>query len=155
MEAGMTAKVKSRELKVVCFTFGFDLASTLTVSILLFSALLLVGCNDQQSSVPPRPQVSMPPEAREAELLNLLERKFENPAAHFQLGQMYHGEGLWAKAEYHYRVALGFDPAHAGGHLPGNFALLESYRVLTLGLRFPLYKVLAQNSIAVSRTRQE
>jgi Tfp pilus assembly protein PilF len=113
MEAGMTAKVKSRQLKVVCFTFGFDLASTLTVSFLLFSALLLVGCNDQQSSVPPRPQVSMPPEAREAELLNLLERKFENPEAHFQLAQMYHAEGLWAKAEYRYRVALEFDPAHA------------------------------------------
>jgi hypothetical protein len=50
---------------------------------------------------------------------------------------------------------VGFDPAHAGGHLPDNFALLESYRVLILGLRFPIYKVLAQNPLSVSRTRQE
>jgi len=113
VEAVMTAKVKSKKLKTEYFAFGFDLALTLTPSILLFSALLLVGCNDQQSSVPPRPQVSMPPEARKAELLNLLERKFENPAAHFELGQMYHAEGLWAKADYRYRVTLGFDPAHA------------------------------------------
>ena len=109
----MTANVKSKKLKIMRFAFGFDPASTLAFSILLCFALLLVGCNDRQSTVPDRPQVSMPPEARKADLLNLLERKFENPAVHFQLAQMYHAEGLWAKAEYRYRVALGFDPAHA------------------------------------------
>jgi len=74
--------------------------------------MLLIGCENQQSGATTQ-QVSMPPEARKAELLNRLERKFENPEAHFQLAQMYHEEGNWTKAEYHYRVALGFDPAHA------------------------------------------
>jgi Tfp pilus assembly protein PilF len=46
-------------------------------------------------------------------LLNQLERKFENPQAHFELAQLYQAEGLLQKAEYHYNVALGFDPAHA------------------------------------------
>ena len=80
--------------------------------LLVCSSILLVGCNGRQSE-PPTQQVSMPPEARKAELLNQLERKFENPAAHFQLAQMYHKEGLWTKAEYHYNVTLGFDPAAA------------------------------------------
>ncbi len=108
----MTAKVESRELKTRCLAPGFDLASTLTLTLLLCLGFLLVGCNEQQTATPGQ-QVSMPPEARKARLLNELERKFENPDAHFRLAQMYHAEGLWTKAEYHYNVALGFDPAHA------------------------------------------
>lgn len=110
----MTAKVESKKLKAISFAFAFDPASTLTLTLLLCSAFLFVGCSEQQASAPGASQpVSMPPETRKAELLNLLERKFENPDAHFQLAQMYHVEGLWAKAEYHYNVALGFDPTHA------------------------------------------
>ena len=109
----MTAEVKSKELKTKHFALGFDPTSSLTLVLLLCSAFLLAGCNEQQSTVPANQKVSMPPETRKAELLNLLERKFENPEVHFRLGQMYHTEGTWAKADYHYRVALSFDPAHA------------------------------------------
>ncbi|UCE49166.1 MAG: hypothetical protein JSW47_03305, partial [Phycisphaerales bacterium] len=109
----MTAKVENKKLKTKYFAFGFGPVSILTFALLICSSVSLVGCNDQQSSAPPTQQVSMPPEARKAELLNLLDRKFENPDAHFHLAQMYHEEGLLAKAEYHYNVALGFDPAHA------------------------------------------
>ncbi|MEK7996436.1 MAG: hypothetical protein AAB403_21760 [Planctomycetota bacterium] len=45
-------------------------------------------------------------------MLKELERKFENPQAHFELAQLYQAEGLLQKAEYHYNVALSFDPAH-------------------------------------------
>lgn len=83
----------------------------LAVTFISCSLLLLIGCNDRQK--PPTQQVSMPPEARKAELLNRLEQKFENPDAHFQLAQIYHEEGNWTKAEYHYNVALTFDPAYA------------------------------------------
>lgn len=113
VEAGMTAKVESKELKTKYFALGFDPALILTCTLLLCSAFLLAGCNEQQSNVPTNQRVSMPPEARKAELLRTLDRKFENPSAHFQLAQMYHSDRIWAKAEYHYRVALGFDPAHA------------------------------------------
>ncbi|UCF15204.1 MAG: hypothetical protein JSW59_17500, partial [Phycisphaerales bacterium] len=109
----MTAKVENKKLKTKYFAFGFGPVSILTFALLICSSVSLVGCNDQQSSAPPTQQVSMPPEARKAELLNLLERKFENPDAHFHLAQIYHDEGLWAKAEYHYTVALTFDAAHA------------------------------------------
>lgn len=108
----MTAKVEIGKLKTRRSALGFDLAATLTFALLLCLGFSLLGCNEQQTATPSQ-QVSMPPETRKAELINLLERKFENPDGHFRLAQMYHGEGLWTKAEYHYNVALGFDPAHA------------------------------------------
>lgn len=47
-----------------------------------------------------------------AELLNQIEARYENPAAHYELGKLYQTDGLWDKAEWHYNVALGFDPIH-------------------------------------------
>jgi Flp pilus assembly protein TadD len=41
-----------------------------------------------------------------------LDRKWENPAAHFEMGQSYHAAGEWSKAEWHYNIALGFNPAY-------------------------------------------
>jgi len=52
------------------------------------------------------------PEDKKAYLLRAVNRKFENPPAHFQLGKLYEAEGQLNKAEYHYNVALGFDPAY-------------------------------------------
>jgi len=49
---------------------------------------------------------------RKAELLNRIEAKYENPQAHYELGKLYQADGLWDKAEWHYNVALGFDPIH-------------------------------------------
>jgi tetratricopeptide (TPR) repeat protein len=49
---------------------------------------------------------------RKAELLNQIEAKYENPQAHYELGKLYQADGLWDKAEWHYNVALGFDPIH-------------------------------------------
>ena len=45
-------------------------------------------------------------------MLRKVDRKFENPQAHFELGKLYHADGLWAQAEYRYNVALGLDPAY-------------------------------------------
>mgnify|MGYP001586083777 FL=1 len=74
----------------------------------------LAGCNGQGTSVAKVDQPrSIPPSAKKADLLKQLERRFENPQVHFELGQLYQAEGLLQKAEYHYNVALGFDPANA------------------------------------------
>lgn len=54
----------------------------------------------------------IPVEQRKAGLLKQLDQKFENPEAHYQLGQLYHSEGLWSQAEYHYNIAIGFKPDH-------------------------------------------
>ncbi|MHC4070709.1 MAG: tetratricopeptide repeat protein [Planctomycetota bacterium] len=110
----MTAKVGSRKLKTGRFVFGFSSFYLLTFALLLCSAFLLAGCYDPRADEAAVEQArSLPPNARKAELLNLLERRFENPDAHFELGQVYQAEGLWAKAEYHYNMALTFDPALA------------------------------------------
>jgi len=52
-----------------------------------------------------------PVEREKAQLLQDLERKFENPEAHIELARLYQRDGLWTKAEYHYNVAMSFDPA--------------------------------------------
>ena len=54
----------------------------------------------------------IPAEQKKAALLKTLDRKFENPQAHYELGQLYQSERLWMKAEYRYNVALSFDPVH-------------------------------------------
>ena len=49
---------------------------------------------------------------RMAELLKELDKKWENPPAHYEMGQLYHAAGDWSKAEYYYNIALGFNPAY-------------------------------------------
>jgi len=84
--------------------------SILGISVISIS---LVGCNGGAGGLFGGPTVTTPaPEPNEAELLQRLERKFENPEAHFLLGRLYHKGGRYSRAEYHYEVALSFDPAH-------------------------------------------
>ncbi|MHC4557193.1 MAG: tetratricopeptide repeat protein [Planctomycetota bacterium] len=107
----MTGKVKSRKSKTGGLAFG---TSSVCLFILVLSyAFLLFGCNSPQANVVEADRIkNMPAEARKADLLKLLDHKFENPDAHFELAQLYQAEGLLPKAEYHYNVALGFDPAN-------------------------------------------
>ncbi len=53
-----------------------------------------------------------PSDIKKAKLLGELDRKYENPQAHYELGQLYQSDGLWSKAEHHYNTALTFEPAH-------------------------------------------
>ena len=110
MEAAMTGKVKRKKLKTG-FAFGSSLVFLFTFVLLLYCALFLVSCNESATKVAEVDQVqSIPAEEKKANLLKLLDKKFENPDAHYELGQLYQAEGLWPKAEYHYNVALSFDP---------------------------------------------
>jgi len=80
------------------------------VVAVVFCALLFSGC--QRASVA---TVGQNPRAaadiRKAELQRELDKKWESPNTHFELGQLYHAGGDWPKAEWHYNIALGFDPA--------------------------------------------
>jgi Tfp pilus assembly protein PilF len=115
MEAGMTEKVKGKRIETGRFAFCSSSFFVFTLAFLsLYCTLLLVGCNEGQMTAAKVDQArSIPPAARKADLLKELERKFENPQAHFELAQLYQAEGLLQKAEYHYNVALTFDPVHA------------------------------------------
>lgn len=112
----MTGKVKSRKIKTGGFAFGSSRVYPITFIIPLCCAFLLVliGCESQQAKEARAAKMrKLPAEARKANLQKSLDNRFENPQAHFELAQLYHSEGRWPKAEYHYNIALSFDPANA------------------------------------------
>lgn len=76
--------------------------------VLLVCALLLGGCESGET----KEVEGTPAEKEKARLLKRIDRKFENPQAHFELGQLYQADGLWTQAEYQYNVTLSFDPVH-------------------------------------------
>lgn len=82
--------------------------SKLSIAALLLTLLVAAGCNEAERSSVPAPILSS--EQRKGQLLRQLERRFENPQAHYELGRIYHADGLWVKAEAQYRTAVGFDP---------------------------------------------
>jgi Tfp pilus assembly protein PilF len=84
----------------------------LVVAGLLVCVLLLVGCNGRGVKSSEGGIGVASSTDKKSRLINELDRKFENPDVHFELGQLYRGEGLWTQAEYHYETALRFDPAN-------------------------------------------
>lgn len=70
-------------------------------------AMVLAGCGD--GSRGKDPIAGSASEAQKAKLLKELDARFENPQAHYQLGKLYHQDGLLERAEYHYNTAIGFD----------------------------------------------
>jgi tetratricopeptide (TPR) repeat protein len=103
-------------MKTGGFTISSSWISQFTVALLLNCALLLVlvGCESQEMQTAEAERVrKLPVDARKANLQQSLDTRFENPVAHYELAQIYHAEGLWSKAEYHYNIALSFDPANA------------------------------------------
>jgi|GEM_PF-1718154 len=82
-----------------CYFFVKSLALVFAVPLLCAST----GCESPHK---------LPSKVTKADLQYQLERKFENPDAHCELGQLYCDEGQYAKAEYHFDIALQFDPVH-------------------------------------------
>lgn len=96
----------------VCKSMKTPAAGGLLVFLLVVSApLLFVGCSGTTSRGPVDSTGVVPSERGERELLAEIEKKFENPQAHYELGQWYARSGQWEKAAYRYNLALGFDPA--------------------------------------------
>ena len=78
---------------------------SLFVLILLFF-WIFAGCVPKE-----KPKVDFSTsEQKRAALLKQLNSKFEDPETHFKVGQLYQADGQWDKAEYHYNIALSFDP---------------------------------------------
>jgi tetratricopeptide (TPR) repeat protein len=112
----MTGKVKSRQIKTGGFALSSSRVLIFTFIILLNCALLfvLVGCESPEMKAAEAERVrKLPTDVRKANIQDSLNQKFENPLAHYELAQIYHTEGNWAKAEYHYNIAMSFDPANA------------------------------------------
>jgi tetratricopeptide (TPR) repeat protein len=88
----------------------------IVVDFLLSFALLVGGCQSfgmGKAKSSTKDEITMTPtEEKKAKLLKAIDRKFENPQAHFELGQLYQADGMWSQAEHEYNVALSFDPVH-------------------------------------------
>lgn len=77
----------------------------------LTAAVILAGCNNK-SQVSTDSLTRTEAQTRKSELLTTIAAKYENPEAHYKLGKIYHREGSMQRAEFHYNVAMGFDPMH-------------------------------------------
>jgi len=129
VEARMTGKVKSRQIKTGGFVLSSNRVLIFTFILLLNCALLLalVGCeNPEMKAAEAERARKLPADVRKANIQNSLNQKFENPVAHYELARIYHAEGNWAKAEYHYNIALSFDPANADAQVATVKLFLDS-----------------------------
>jgi len=86
---------------------------TRIVTILsLVLALVLAGCDSASKSTDAANEETVIQQSQKAHLLEQIEQKYENPEAHYQLGKLSYAEGQLDKADFEYRVALGFNPVH-------------------------------------------
>lgn len=80
------------------------------LAVLMLIAVL-AGCKKEaQTDTKQLPRSAR--ETRKAELLSAIDARYENPEAHYQLAKLYHQDGAMERAEFHYNVAMGFDPMH-------------------------------------------
>ena len=82
------------------------------VSGVLLCALIAFGCRSTTSPRVSQQYVPTANDIRKAELERELNKKWENPAAHYELGQLYHATGDWSKADWYYDQAIGFNPVY-------------------------------------------
>jgi len=90
------------------------MATILRVTMLVLTAAILVGgCSSGSKSEKfDREARDIGSSGQKAELRAAVDRKFENTEAHYKLAKLYSSDGLFDKSEYHYNVAISFDPAH-------------------------------------------
>lgn len=83
------------------------------IGMTLMLMLCVSGCQwFDKSTAKPYEEISPTIDEQKAALLQQVERKYESPDAHYQLAKLYHADGMYEKAEFEYRVALGFDPVN-------------------------------------------
>jgi tetratricopeptide (TPR) repeat protein len=88
------------------------------IYVLLLTVVVLSGC-EYVNKVNPfaddnkQDEVTVTPsEIEKQNLLEKLDKDFENADAHYKLGRLYQNDGLYSKAQYQYNLALSFDPVH-------------------------------------------
>jgi len=112
----MAGKSKLENNKSELKTSKFNRFASYTLCfITVVFTLSFMGCPPPDENEPV-PLLSQPTreqsEQRKLKLLKAIKLRFENPKAHFELGQLYQAEGLLVSAEYHYNMALRFDPVY-------------------------------------------
>lgn len=90
----------------------YALGFALFVCTLLLSGCVLTTESEKMQTPQVDWLVKTSLQEKRVKLLKAIERRFDNPNAHFELGRLYQAEGKWAAAEYRYSTALRFDPVH-------------------------------------------
>jgi Tfp pilus assembly protein PilF len=118
MENKMAGKKKLERKNLRPKTAEFYSFAPYALGFALFvCTLLLSGCvPTTESEKMQTPQVDRlvktSLQEKRVKLLKAINRRFDNPSAHFELGRLYQANGSWAAAEYRYSTALRFDPVH-------------------------------------------
>lgn len=81
------------------------------MAAVLISVVFLTGCGKESQTDPDQLSRSEL-EVRREQLHSALAGRYENPEAHYELARIYHQEQRLERAEFHYNVAMGFDPTH-------------------------------------------
>ena len=78
--------------------------------------LITAGCNENQKTATGEKisdkELSGEQEQQKEQLQKQLDKKYQDPKSHYELGKLYHSQGMWDKAEWEYNKALAFDPMH-------------------------------------------
>jgi len=118
MEKKMAGKKKLEKENLRPKTAEFYSFASYALGFALFvCTLLLSGCvPTPESEKMQTPQVDKlvktSLQEKRVNLLKAINRRFDNPSAHFELGRLYQANGSWAAAEYRYSTVLRFDPVH-------------------------------------------
>ncbi|MHC5074582.1 MAG: tetratricopeptide repeat protein [Planctomycetota bacterium] len=115
-----------------------------TVIFLLILALVVItfslsGCKKQQQVSEVDKAITTPTEQKKSELLQRIDKKFEDPQAHYELGKIYQDQGSLVRAEYEYNVALSFDPSYRQAQAGLVKVLLDSGDVTKSKLSADIY----------------
>lgn len=87
------------------------------VASLFVALLLVVGCQEKEKTeegLDMQVVESTPVDLEKASLQKKIDKRFENPQAHFELGQLYRYDAAFEKAFQEYQVALQLKPGHKG-----------------------------------------
>ncbi|UCC23282.1 MAG: hypothetical protein JSW23_04305, partial [Planctomycetota bacterium] len=93
---------------------------------LLVCVLFFVGCGFFDKDKGAQEIAITPEEEKKMELLESIDRKFDNAQAHYELGRTYQADGLWSQAESSFNTALRFDPGHRAAQAAMVKVLLDS-----------------------------
>ena len=123
------------------------LRQVIGAGLLLSFVLLLGGCGKSST----KDEITMTPtDEKKAKLLKKIDRKFENPQAHLELGRLYQADGLWSQAEHEYNVALSFDPTLREAQAAMIKVLIESGDTTKSEICADIYMNQVSNSAAES-----
>lgn len=87
------------------------------IALLFVASVLVTGCQEAEKTEDGQEmQVieSTPVDLEKAALQKKIDSRFENPKAHFELGQLYRYDAIFEKAFQEYQVTLQLQPGHKG-----------------------------------------